>query len=223
MQLLTGLAPEGAVAHIAWLGIDATITEPIPAHEVEANMHHLHEALEGLWKDAVKAQMKRRRGRPRKKLPVFNVGDMVLVAKAVKETKLDMTWTGPHEVIGTVNSFVYLVRPKVPDQGKRRPMKVHVVRMRRFSNAALATPADAVAIERAALQDYPDNGVERILADRLDADGLKLKIRWLGFDSTHDSHEPIANLAEDVPEQVEAYLRNNAHFPICAKALRRYF
>ena len=134
-----------------------------------------------------------------------------------------MTWTGPHEIVGTINAFVYEVRPCVPDQGNRRPKRVHVVRMRRFANAPLGTPADRAEIERAALHDYPDNIVKRLVAFRADRDGLKIRVRWLGFDSAHDTWEPIANLATDVPDLLEAFLYSKRADARCARALRRYF
>ena len=146
-----------------------------------------------------------------------------MVARAVPGGKLDMTWTGPHTVTSTVNSFVYKVRPCVPDQGNRRPMRVHVVRMRRFSNAPLGTPADAAAIEKAAMHDYPDNVVQRFLDRRVERGVLQLRVRWLGFDRTHDTWEPIGTLAEDVPELVQGYLAGNSVDARCARALRRYF
>ena len=225
MQLLIGLVPEGAVAHIAWLGVDAEVAAGVPAAEVERNMQGLHDAMEGLWRDAVAKQVERRRGRKRKRLtlPSFNVGDTVLVAQAVPGSKLQMTWTGPHEVMSTVNAFVYEVRPCVPDQGNRRPMRVHVVRLRRFANGPLGTPADAEAIEKAALHDFPDNIPQRFVQHRMERTGLQLQVRWLGFDATHDSWEPIENLATDVPELVEAYLYQHRGDPRCARALRRYF
>ena len=114
----------------------------------------------------------------------------------MRHSKLDVTWTGLHEVVGAVNPFVYEVRPCVPEQGKRKPAVVHVVRMRRFANAPLGTPADAREIER---HDYPNNFVQQLLDHRMDNDGLKIKVRWLGFDATHDSWEPLAGLAQDVP------------------------
>ena len=225
MQLLTGLVPEGGVSHIAWLGVDATIAQPVPAAEVEANMHEMHDALEGLWRDAVASQVRRRRGRKSKRatLPRFDIGDFVLVARAVKDTKLDMTWTGPHRITGTENPFVYIVEPCVPDQGKRAPMRVHVVRMRRFANAHLGTAADARAIEQAALHDYPDNRVQSLLAHRQEQGVLQIKVRWLGFDKTHDSWEPIVNLVDDVPDLVEAYLYEHRADALCARLARRYF
>ena len=225
MQLLTGLVPEGAVAHIAWLGVDATVGGPVPAAEIEAAMQHTHDDLEGLWRDAVAAQVIKRRGRkPRRlRLPSFEIGDTVLVAAAVKQSKLAMTWTGPHEIVHTVNAFVYEVRPCVPEQGKRKPMKVHVVRMRRFANAPLGTPADAAAIEKAALHDYPNNIVQKLLDHRQDDDGFKIRVRWLGFDRTHDTWEPINKLAADVPDLVEKYLYAKRGERRCARLLARYF
>ena len=146
-----------------------------------------------------------------------------MVAQAVKTSKLAMTWTGPHEVVRPVNKFVYEVRPCVPDQGRRAPQKVHVVRMRRFANAALGTPADARQIEKAALTDYPDNLVQRLCEHRMSGRGLEVRVRWLGFDVTHDSWEPIAGLAEDVPEMLEEFLYKHRADARCARALRRYF
>ena len=126
-------------------------------------------------------------------------------------------------MVRSVNKFVYLVRPCVPDQGKRKPQRVHVVRMRRFANAALGTPADARQIEQAALKDFPDNIPERLGGHRMGAVGMEIKVRWLGFDATHDSWEGLGQLAEDVPELVEAYLYGKRADPRCARALRKYF
>ena len=99
------------------------------------------------------------------------------MAQAVKTSKLAMTWTGPHEVVCSVNNFVYLVRPCVPEQGKRKPQRVHVVRMRRFANAALGTPAHARQIEQAALQDFPDNIPDRLCEHKVGAQGIEVHVR----------------------------------------------
>ena len=52
---------------------------------------------------------------------------------------------------------------------------------------------------------------------------MEIRVRWLRYDSSHDTWEPVANLAEDVPELVEEYLRGKAHEPQCVRALARYF
>ena len=101
--------------------------------------------------------------------------------------------------------------------------------MRRFSAGALATDADRRAIEQAALRDYPDNQVERFLGhsfsfDNTSAQKMTIKVRWLGYDRTHDPDDPVTSLVEDVPDLVEKYLRANAnaHEAACARMFHRY-
>ena len=126
-------------------------------------------------------------------------------------------------MVRPVNKFVYTVRPCVPEQGKRKPQVVHVVPMRRFANAALGSAADARAIEKAALADFPDNIPQRLCEHRMSDGGMELRVRWLGFDESHDSWEPLANLAEDVPELMEKFLYRKRADVRCARALKRYF
>ena len=174
IQLLTGITPEGAVAHIACLGVDARVTGEVSAADIFARLDGLHKSMTEMWNDAVDSQRRRRRGRKSKRetLPVFNVGDTVLVAQAVRSSKLDMTWTGPHEVLRTVNPFVFETCPCVADQGKRTSQFVHVVRMRRFANTPLGTPADAVTIEKAVTHDFPDNIPQKLITHRCEAVGM---------------------------------------------------
>ena len=98
-----------------------------------------------LWAEAVQAQNKRRgarRVRPGVTVPRINIGDLVLVAQTTCPHKLRMHWTGPHEVVATVNKCCYRVRPLLPPPQKRPTITAHIVRISRFSNAALNTPAD---------------------------------------------------------------------------------
>ena len=230
MELLTGLAPKSAIKHIAWLGVNAVEGINIPDEQLRESLTGMHEAMRGLWTKAVASQVQRaarnRRGRKAHILPRIQVGDLVLVAEAVKNNKLAMTWTGPHTVLSAISPFVYSVKPALLIDNKRKPKTVHIVRIRRFSAGALATPADRQAIEQAALQDYPDNIVEKFVGHSFDdspAKKLRITVRWLGYDSAHDTEEPADQLMEDVPEMVETYLRANAHESECARMLRRYF
>ena len=97
------------------------------------------------------------------------------------------------------------------------------MRMRRFANGPLGTEADRRAIEQAALHDYPDNVVGRLVAHKMTDKGLTIRVRWLGFDHAHDTWEPLANLAEDVPELVEQFLYKHRADRRCARALSKYF
>ena len=54
---------------------------------------------------------------------------------------------------------------------------MHIVRIRRFNNGLLGKPADARAIERAALNDYPDNIVYRLISHQTDDNGvIRIKV-----------------------------------------------
>ena len=41
--------------------------------------------------------------------------------------KLDMKWTGPHEVLSCISPFVYTTKPALLVDSKRKPKKVHIV------------------------------------------------------------------------------------------------
>ena len=79
------------------------------------------------------------------------------------------------------------------------------MRIRRFSNAALGTPADRHRIEESAVvRDFPDNFVKKLIGHRRNptANRIELKIRWLGFDAAGDTWEAINELVESVPDMV---------------------
>ena len=137
---------------------------------IDDAFNNIHQHLPELWAKARQSQQDRRLPniRPGRQVPYINIGDMVLVAEAVPAHKLQMRWTGPHEVTGTINQYVFEVRPIVPPPHRRRTMKVHIVRIRRFSNAALGTPADRERIEQSAIDDFPANFVHKIIAPRTD-------------------------------------------------------
>ena len=94
----------------------------------------------------------------------------------------------------------------------------------RFADGLLGTPADRARIEREALTDYPDNVVKRFVAHHTDAAGqLMVKVRWLGYDHAHDTEEPAHQLAEDVSQLLEEYLRQHDNEGPVARTLARYF
>ena len=52
------------------------------------------------------------------------------------------------------------------------------MRIRRFANGLLGTPADRARIEQEALRDYPDNVVKRFVGHKVDTDGQLLVTVW---------------------------------------------
>ena len=165
MELLMGQKPKSALKYIAWLGVDATVQAVANPTVVDAQLAQIHDHLPELWAKAVRSQVKRRRrnNKPGIGVPRINVGDLVLVAEAVHGHKLRMRWTGPHEVVASINKFCYLVRPVVPPPQNCKTITAHIVRIRWFSNAALNTEADCRRIEESAVKDFPDNFVSKFV------------------------------------------------------------
>lgn len=227
LELLTGVSPRQALSYVAWLGVQADVQAAVDPQMVEDALRGMHQHLPLLWAEAVQAQDRRRRARRNKPgvtMPRINVGDFVLVAQTTCPHKLRMNWTGPHEVVAAVNKFCYQVRPLLPAPQKRPLITAHIVRIRRFSNAALGTAADRRRIEESAVRDYPDNFVQRFLEHRRNhaTHRVELKVRWLGFDAAGDTWEPVASLVESCPDLVEAYLREH-NDPMLQRLLARYF
>ena len=234
-QLLTGVTPLTAASRLTRLGIRAekTVAEEVDEAVLRAHLQHIHDDMALLWDKEVQIQHRRQRynerlraGDRRRKsnIPRINIGDAVLVARAVRPDKLAMTWTGPHEVTNAISPFVYECEPMTPVRNRRRKHIAHIVRLRRFADGLLGTPADRNRIEQEALTDYPDNIVKRFVSHRTDATGqLLLRVRWLGYDHAHDTWEPAHQLAQDVPQLLEEYLRQHDDEGPVARTLTQYF
>ena len=124
-----------------------------------------------------------------------------------------------------MNKFCYRVQPILPAPQQRRNITAHIVRIRRFSNAMLYSPADRAILEESARRDFPDNFVNKFVAHRRDPDthAVQLKVRWLGFDRHADTWETIASLVETHPAEVEAYLRDHPNEDMLQQCLRTLF
>jgi hypothetical protein len=137
-----------------------------------------------------------------------------------------MSWVGPCEVTGVVNSHVCEVVPLTSVRNHRREHTVHIVRIRRFSAAAVD---DAITVARLAKLcdlDFPDNEVKDIVNLGKDAETgvISVLVKWLGFSSAFDTWEPFETMVEDVPKTVERFLRQHQHtMPLCAELLGSYF
>ena len=100
-----------------------------------------------------------------------------------------------------------------------------MVRMRRFSNAALGTAADLQQLLEAARRDFPTNFIQKLLGHRIHPKTgvMLLKVRWIGWGREGDSEEPIHNLVEDDPHRVEEYLSQHRDDDDCGRYLEEYF
>ena len=98
------------------------------------------------------------------------------------------------------------------------------MRIRRFANGLLGTPADRMRIEQEALRDYPDNVVKRFVGHKVAADGqLLVTVRWLVYDQAHDTDAPSHQLTQDVPNLLEEHLRLHQGEGAIDRTLNQFF
>jgi hypothetical protein len=161
--------------------------------------------LQKRWADASEGRLSqvertRRRDEARKVRDIdFDIGDYVLVYVTRQRNKLRVKWTGPFRVVDTINPAVYICENLVT--GSRSP--VHTSRLRKYADSLLNVTADLKEqVAHDALEFYPDKIVGWREADE---GRLELKVRWLGFDASDDSWEPVAQFYEDAPTMVRRY------------------
>ena len=61
--------------------------------------------------------------------------------------------------------------------------------------------------------------MDKILQWRHTAGGVQLRVRWLGFESSDDTWEPLDTLYEDVTELIQEFVNKFPHDDILQEAL----
>ena len=123
---------------------------------------------------------------------------MLLGRRTRKKSKLEVNWTGPFEVVGTVDSLIY----KIKKLGKPDVLRVHASRMAHLATEQLNVTAELK--EHAhdfefEVEKFVDFGEE-------DDEEFFLRTRWLGFEAMDDTWERLQKMIEDVPRVVVKYL-----------------
>lgn len=112
--------------------------------------------------------------------------------------KLKMRMRGPFRVVNNQGS-----KYTIQDLITSKNMDVHVTRLRPFHYDASRTDPHDVA-----MHDQEEFLIEAILdhrGDRTRRQTMEFKVRWAGYDASHDSWEPYKNLRDT--EQLLDYLR----------------
>ena len=126
-----------------------------------------------------------------------------------------MKWFGPYRVIGTVTPHVYQVQLVGGTADTRR--RVHVRRMKRYADRLLNVTERLVDQVHFDMEQFD---VDRIVEwRRLPNDKYELRIRWLGYEASWDTWEPLSQVKADVPEMVNRFIRQHT---ATEPALRRY-
>ena len=146
-QIMTGRSPTTAMSMLAGEDGDAWTVEEldVSCEQMQSWVAGWVQEQEDLRRNVVeRVREQRKRVREvsgRGHLPVFEVGDYVLVARVRKPgraPKLVQTWTGPWRVVPGGSEHVRVVEDIVTGETK----KMHVVRMRPYADSSLVVEAE---------------------------------------------------------------------------------
>ena len=135
----------------------------------------------------------------------FDIGDFVLVAKREQNDghKVRVTWRGPRRVTRAVSDLIF----ECEDLLSGESALFHANRLKFFADEKLD-----VTEELLATMDNNDphfQKVEELLGLRFnEARGeYEVQVRWVGFDFEDPTWEPLTVMHEDIPERLDAFLR----------------
>lgn len=206
LQITTGIAPRDAMSLLVSEGLDIRRIDGDASTLLDDTVAEMAALLESHWELADTARRAKseenRRRTDLTALPSIALGDYVLYAQYIRDTKLDYKWRGPAQVIHRVNPQIYIVDPVGLEHV--RPFAVHVSLLRRFASSQLDVTEQLTEEIR---RDHPDNVVQKLVAHKHHDGNLWLQVRWLGFTAERDTWQQATLLAESCPDRVLEYYR----------------
>lgn len=148
----------------------------------------------------------------------FSLGDLVLLLTAApRRHKLQFKWRGIHQVIRVVSALVFEVESLV--SGEKQT--VHARRLPFYCEADLDSVADSDLLKVSEHFEANYQDFKQFLDVRLRGDDVELQIEWSGLLGKIDTTwEPLKLAYEDLPLQVEDYLRTAGNRRVKSDALR---
>ncbi|CAN0328324.1 unnamed protein product, partial [Ascophyllum nodosum] len=197
-QIMTGRPPATPMSVLAGKDGDAWTVEELDQ--------------EDLRRDVVK-RVREQRERVRKVsgrgyLPVFEVGDYVLVARVKnpgRVPKLVQTWTGPWRIVSGGSEHVRVVEDVVTGETK----EVHVVRMRPYADSSLVVGTEVREVfEMTKHQgEFEIADVISVGKDPARVKEYPVQIAWVGLEDEEPTWEPMSTVYADAPKYLEQKLR----------------
>jgi hypothetical protein len=151
--------------------------DPPSQKVIENSILALHEVLDNHRKVIMARQAALR---PEDKVfrQQFGILDFVLVAKTRKRVhKLESFWTGPAQVISTINPWVY----GISYLSSSRIFNVHVSRLRKYDNTLRLSRATIETVTKRSLRYFQ---VDKVLEWRLnETTGMQEgRVQWIGLE-----------------------------------------
>jgi hypothetical protein len=137
------------------------------------------------------------------KLPQFNIGDFVLVARDQhrQRNKLMAWWRGPCRITGFVSDWIYTVEDMV--HGGER--EVHVSHLKYYTDRELEITTE-LRNHIARQNEYFEIQELKDLRFNSETSQHEVLVGWRGFTSEDDTWEPVNPLRDDVPDLLQRFL-----------------
>ena len=167
--------------------------------DIDKYCSKLMKALDDIHKD-VSSRRDQQRAAERKRsskgrMPNFDVGDFVLIArvkKPGKDRKLMAVWHGPYRITKVISDHLYVVQNLLTGGC----MKSHSARMQFYKDSSLR-----ITEELKNTMHYQGTfGVECIDGLKKVKDGYEVHVKWEGFEDVEKTWEPLETILEDQPE-----------------------
>jgi len=157
---------------------------------------------------------------PRSKPADFEIGDFVLLARAVLPSKTLSRWIGPYRVIGTRSPWVFLVESLIDEPPIR--VEAHAQRLRRFAGKDLLLTENILSQARL----YADQPYEferfrdlRLVTTQDGRPEYQLLTEWVGFEPERATWEPLSNFLPSSPGAVLAFVADENLVPPASRPL----
>jgi hypothetical protein len=173
-------------------------SKPITLEELQKHVEDLSVSLGNMHK-AVSESVSSKRAAERKRRLIkshkvnFGLGDFVLVAipKQKIRNKMQVKWSGPFRIIEVINDLIF----KVETLDSSKTEIIHAQRLRFYCEK------DFLSEEFMTYEIDPQEKFEisELLDIRSSTSGFEVLVRWLGFETSDDSWEPLQQIYEDIP------------------------
>ena len=229
-QMMTGRPPATPMSVLAGKDGDAWTVEEldVSCEQMQSWVAGWVREQEDLRRDVVK-RVREQRERVREVsgrgcLPVFEVGDFVLLARVRKPgrvPKLVQTWTGPWRVVPGRSEHVRVVEDIVTGETK----EVHVVRMRPYADSSLVVGAEVREVfEMTKHQgEFEIADVISVGKDPARVGEYRVQIAWVGLEDEEPTWEPMPTVYADAPKYLEQKLRRMRLNSVTKRALKRKY